>query len=88
MKIINTMCHSHLLSMLLTPEKFQAAVVSYKASAPDVTNEGMSGYMETTVEFEVRDLERFSKLFQQSKTYPSDRSKWYHTIRKGIMSCE
>lgn len=87
MQVKNKMCHSHLLSMLLQPEEFQVCVESYTATAPDVAMEGMNGYMETNVTFEVKDLARFSKLYQESYVFPSDRAKWYGTVKNGIMLC-
>lgn len=73
--------------MLLQPEKFQACVTSYSASSPNIDMEGMNGYMETNVVFEVKDLKKFADLFESSYTFPSDRCKWYESIKAGIMLC-
>lgn len=85
MKVIVKMCHSHLAAMILQPELLEQAVLSYQASAPQVTNEGWSGAMDTDVEWEVRDLEKFTALYNDSYVYPSDRSKWYSTVRNGLL---
>ena len=85
MKITETMCHSHLLSMLVQAEEFQRAVLKYQATAPDVSSDGMAGYMETKVEFEVLSLSRFAKLYENSRVYPTDRAKWYSMIRNGVL---
>ena len=87
MQVKITMCHSHLMSMLLSPAEFQVCVTSYSATSPDMGLEGMNGYMETIVTFEVKDLVRFSKLYESSYVFPSDRSKWYGTVKNGIMLC-
>lgn len=87
MKLEVVMCHSSLMSMLLRPEEFEQAVISYTATAPDVTNEGFAGYMETKVVFNIKDLERFSKLYSSSYTYPSDRSAWYYKVKNAFTEC-
>lgn len=87
MIITETMCHSHLLSMLMQAEEFQQAVLKYHATAPDISSEGMSGYMETKVEFEVLSLSRFAKLYEHSRVYPSDRAKWYSMVKNGVLLC-
>lgn len=88
MKLTTTMCHSHLMSMLLQPEQLERAVSHYRASTPEVSLEGMSGCMATEVEFEIRSLPEFAQLYQRSQTYPSDRSRWYHTVRQGMLACD
>ena len=87
MQVKITMCHSNLMSILLQPEEFQVCVSSYTATSPDVAMEGMNGYMETIVTFEVKDLVRFGKLYEASYVFPSDRSKWYASVKKGLLSC-
>mgnify|MGYP006299486511 CR=1 FL=1 len=84
MKFQTKMCHSHLMSMLLMPEKFQGAVVSYHATAPDVDNEEFNGYMEVDATFIIKDLTKFGELWQEGYVYPSDRAKWYNGIRRGL----
>ena len=100
MKVIITMCHSNLMSMLFQTGEFQVffsfftahypqvCVSSYTATAPEVSLEGMNGYMETKVTFEVKDLERFAALYKISYVFPSDRPKWYGTVKNGILLCE
>jgi hypothetical protein len=84
MKFEATICHTHLMSMLLMPEQFQRAISSYTATSPDVANEGFNGYMEVKVSFVVRDLEAFTELYKQGYVFPSDRSQWYQFIKNGI----
>jgi hypothetical protein len=70
--------------MLLMPEKFQNAVVSYQATSPDVGNEGFNGYMEVDATFLIKDLTKFGELWYEAFVYPSDRQKWYYGIRNGL----
>jgi hypothetical protein len=73
--------------MLLQPEKLEACVKSYKAKAPLVSMEGMIGYMETEVEFDIKSLKEFTELYESSYTYPSDRCQWYHTVKNAMIKC-
>ena len=84
MKIELVTCHTVLISMLMMPEKFSRAIASYKATAPNVDHEGVIGYLEVSVEFEVRDLEAFTALYRDAYLYPTERAEWYHFIRNGI----
>ena len=85
MKLETVMCHATLMSMLLRPEEMQHAVYSYTATAPDIQAEGFNGYMETKVTFEIKDLERFSSLYKSAYVFPSDRTKWYYTVKNNMM---
>jgi hypothetical protein len=70
--------------MLLMPDRFHQAVVSYQATSPDMTHEGVNGYMEVEATFVLRDLHEFGKLWADSMVYPSDRSAWYWGIKRGL----
>lgn len=86
MNIEVTMCYSQLMSMLLQPEEFSKAVIHFTSSSPNVEHEGMNGYMETVVKFEVKSLMDFSKIYEKSYTFPSDRPEWYRKVRDGMLS--
>jgi hypothetical protein len=75
------------MSMLLQPERFNDAVHKYEATTPQMQYEGMAGYMEVDATFEIKDLTKFAKLWDDSYTYPSDRSAWYHKIKSQVMGC-
>ncbi len=81
MKVEVTMCHSHLLLMLMNPTAFSEAVVRYEATSPDMNGEGFNGYMEIKATFYVNSIQIFGKLFDDSRTYPSDKCDWYHAVR-------
>lgn len=86
MKLQVVMCHSHLMSMLLMPEQFQRAVDKYEATTPDVQSEGFAGYMETHVTFHLRNLDDFTKLWNESYKFPSDRAEWYHKVKNATLA--
>lgn len=89
MKFTTKMCHSHLMSMLLMPQTFYMAVHRYNASPPNMDHEGMTGYMEVEVVFEIKDLQAFTNLWYHSYKLPSDRSKWYDQIKNATLAkCE
>ena len=87
MKLDVVMCHASLMAMLLLPEKFSKAVSSFEATSPDMDGEGFSGYMEVKVKFVIKDLDAFNTLWKESYVFPSDRTKWYHTIKSGMLAC-
>ena len=89
MKISVKMCHSQLLLMLVHPKEFSRAVYSYSASAPDMDGEGLTGCMETDVEFVVLNIELFAKLLVDAQGRSTvNRSNWYGLVRSGRMeSC-
>lgn len=86
MKIETTLCHSHLMSMLLMPEQLYKAVSKYVAFPPDMPAEGIIGYMEVYAEFEVKNLDEFTKLWNESYKFPSDRTEWYHKVKSATMA--
>jgi hypothetical protein len=52
-------------------------------------HEGMTGYMEVEVVFEIKDLQAFTNLWYHSYKLPSDRSKWYDQIKNATLAkCE
>lgn len=83
MKLIEKMCHSHLLWMLSQPERFEQAISSYSASSPAFQFEGVAGYIETAVTFEINKLDVFTELYYAYYKVDCDRrSKWYYSICK------
>lgn len=82
MKLEIKMCHTRLMAMLMNPKDFQMAVYSYSATTPNVEHEGMAGYIETVVTFQIKDLELFTTLYSKcSNTSP----EWYYTVKNGLM---
>jgi hypothetical protein len=83
MKLQTKMCHTQLMSMLMVPAKFQRAITKFSSTAPDVDNEGFTGYMEVDVVFDIKDIQAFTELFQDSYVFPSDRVEFYHKLKNG-----
>lgn len=86
MKLVTKMCHSHLMAMLLMPEKFFAAVDRYNASPPNMSIEGIVGYMEIDATFEIKNLQEFTELWYNAYMLPSDRSEWYHNVKSQMLA--
>lgn len=86
MKMDVVMCHSHLLSMLLQPELMEQAIEKYEAFSPDMRGEGFNGYMETCASFHIKNLDKFTELWNKSYKLPSDRSEWYHKIKSATLA--
>lgn len=86
MKLEATLCQSQLLSMLLQPELFYRAVTKYEATSPDMNGEGFNGYMEVKATFYVKNLASFNDLWEKSYKLPSDRCKWYHTVKNATLA--
>lgn len=85
MKLIVTTCYSHLMYMQMRGEEFQKAVHSVSYTQPKFDYEGMAGYIETTVTFNITDLQIFTKLYMSWYT-SNNRDYMYRIVRKGL--CE
>lgn len=84
MKFTTTMCHSHLLWMLMNTKDFEQAVFKYHATSPAYQSEGVAGYIETTVDFELKSLSQFSELYNAYYKLDCDqRIKWYNDVCYG-----
>lgn len=86
MKLTLNTCYSRLLFLMCTGEGFGKAVSSFKLlKGPYYDLEGFSGYIEVEVEFEVRDLTLFAKLWDNWLTTPDDDKLYFYKLAKGIM---
>jgi len=64
MKLTVNTCYSHILYIMTSGPLYSQAVNSMKTiKGPDFVSEGMAGYIETEVEFYIKDLEVFSRLW-------------------------
>lgn len=86
MKIEVKTCYSHLLWMQLQGKIFSTAIESFTCSRPLFEFEGVSGYIEVTINFNIRELSAFAELWSGWYTY-TDRTNFYHKISSGRM-CE
>jgi len=67
---------------MMATEKFYEAVSSFTSTSPDINGEGFNGYMEIRATFNVKDIEKFGKLYNGSYLYPTDKCEWYWKIRR------
>ena len=72
--------------MLMMPARFDEAVISFNATAPDMDGEDEFEYMAVSVTFDVVDIEKFGRLWKDACSYPKDRHSWYHLVRDGADS--
>lgn len=81
--IINETCYTHLMWMLTfrSPE-FSKAVYKYECSSPRFDFEGMAGYVECNISFEIKDLTLFAKIFNEWYS-AENRSEFYSQIVRG-----
>lgn len=83
MKLIVTTCYSHLMYMQLRAEHYQKAVDSVSYTTPRFDFEGIAGYIETTITFQIKDLETFTKLYMGWYS-SSNRDYYYRLVKTGI----
>jgi len=83
MKIKTKVSQEHLLLMLMATG-FQQAVTSFNATAPNHEMSGMVGCSEVDIEFNVRDLSEFTRLFYLTQ-YKS--TKDFEHVLKSLNEC-
>lgn len=71
-----------MLYLLLQGESFQRAVCSYTSTSPDFAHEGVAGYVEVVLTFEIKDLEVFTKIWYGWYKC-EDRTGLYHKMKEG-----
>lgn len=83
MKLTVTTCYSHILHLMMQGENYSLAINDMKMSTPGHTHEGITGYIETNVEFQIRDLALFSKLWYSWYNLEDDVRNTLYTMAKG-----
>lgn len=63
MRLIVTTCYSHIVYMQQQPGLWVKAIKGMTLGTPGFEYEGMAGYIETKVEFEISDISLFAKLW-------------------------
>lgn len=66
MKIVMETNYTTLQRMMENREEFFQAISKFQSTSPRVDLEGVVGYSSVDVEFDVRDLEKFTKLWYNS----------------------
>lgn len=84
MKITDTTCYSHILWLQTRGERFKQAINKLSITyGPAFDYEGIAGYIETTVEIEVKDLKVFSDIWLEWYTLHSDTRAKLYSLAKG-----
>ena len=66
MKILETTCYSHLLYLQTRGPDFKKAVKALTiVNGPNYSHEGMNGFIETEVVFEIDQLDVFTKIWHE-----------------------
>lgn len=79
---VDSTCYTHLLWMLtFRAKEFSEAVAKHECSQPMFEHEGIAGYIECKLVFEVNDIALFAKIFNEWYT-ATNRSDFYSQIRK------
>lgn len=72
MKFKATTCYSHILFMMFCHGKMLAECTnSVVVGKPGYDHEGMAGYLETTIEVDIKDLTKFAILWDSWYTAPN-----------------
>lgn len=88
MKLIVTTCYTHILWIMCAGPLFKEAVHQMHITAsPDFASEGVAGYIETTVEFEIASLEKFTNLWNSYYSLSESRRLDLYGLAKGLGSC-
>ena len=84
-KLTLTTCYSHLLYFMSLGEAVQDCVYKIECSSPDFQHEGVAGYIETVVTIHIKDLSKFSILWDKWHDLPpEERTRLYSIIRRGF----
>ena len=79
---VNHTCYTHLLWMLtFRAKEFATAVSKHECTQPAFEHEGMAGYVECKMIFEVKDIALFAKIFNDWYA-ATNRSDFYSQITK------
>lgn len=88
MKLIGTTCYSRLLWVMCAGEPFRDAVVSIQIGPPGFEHEGITGFIETKYEIEIRDITRFARLWDSWYSLSDKRKLELYGLAKGLGDCK
>lgn len=81
MKLITNTCYSHIIYMQQQPALWNEAIHKAHIGKPDFNAEGIAGYIQTDIEFEIANIEAFSKLWMSWYTEETtERNQLYHKL--------
>lgn len=85
MKLLTTTCYSRILYLLTAGRLFSEAVNSLKiTSSPDFKAEGFNGFIETTVEIEIKDLKKFTDIWESYFSLTDAQRTNLYGLAKGL----
>lgn len=85
MIVKHKLCYSHLVYLMLSGEDFEQAINNVQFSSPNFAHEGLAGYIEVDVTFDVKDLKKFAEIYLNY--YELDhriKQKLYTQIKTGL----
>lgn len=89
MKLIVNTCYSHILWIMCAGELYSKAVKSMCITkGPYHQYEGMDGYIETEVTFEIADLEVFTRLWNSYYSLSDTKRLNLYGLAKGLGDCK
>jgi hypothetical protein len=84
MKLTVNTCYTRVLHLLCSGEDYSQAVFSMRTiNGPKFEYEGMAGYIETEVEFNIRDLAKFTELWESWFKLTEDQKLKLYYLAKG-----
>lgn len=89
MKLVVNTCYSHVLYIMCAGETFSNAVKEMAIlKGPFHQYEGVAGYIETEVVFEIRDLKKFADLWDSYYSLSHKRRLDLYGLAKGLGDCK
>ena len=89
MKLTVNTCYSHIIWIMCAGELYSQSVSKMCIiKGPYHQYEGVAGYIETEVEFEIRDLEKFSRLWYSWYTLSDTKRLNLYGLAKGLGDCK
>jgi len=89
MKLIIKTCYSRVLWVMCAGEAYSQAVSQMAiTSGPMFQYEGMAGYIETEVVFEIRDLKKFTDIWESWYDLSDARKLNLYGLAKGYGDCK
>ena len=85
MKLTVNTCYTRVLHVLCSGPEYAQAVFSMRTiNGPNHDLEGMSGYIEVEVEFNIRDLARFTALWESWYSLTENQKLKLQCLARGI----
>lgn len=89
MKIIVNTCYSHILHIMCAGPLFSIAINSMNITkGPCHQHEGVAGYIETEVEFQIKNLEIFTRLWMSWYSLSDIKRINLYGLAKGLGDCK